>query len=158
MARWLEYGEPMTSVGGVPLSFETGMRHMTRVTSRSPFVTTVKTPATDSSGKVTFPRVCWTPVSGQGCPIPSLECVRDMLGYPELMTPLVRDALMQGRIYGYNANGRYCLVECDDVMSVEAGLVLWDLSLLSGGQDWSNDVFADATKVPNRMYNDKRVR
>jgi hypothetical protein len=42
LARWLEYGEPMTTVGGVPLSFGTGMRHMTRVTLRSPFVTTVK--------------------------------------------------------------------------------------------------------------------
>ena len=29
LARWLEFGEPMTSVGGVPLSFGTGMRHMT---------------------------------------------------------------------------------------------------------------------------------
>jgi len=81
-----------------------------------------------------------------------------MLGYPELMIPLVRDALMEGRVYGYNANGRYCLVDCDEVVSVEAGLVLWDLGLLSGGQDWSDDVFKDATKVPNKMYNDKRVR
>ena len=81
-----------------------------------------------------------------------------MHGYPELMIPLVRDALMEGRVYGYNANGRYCLVDCDEVVSVEAGLVLWDLGLLSGGQDWSDDVFKDATKVPNKMYNDKRVR
>ena len=34
LVRWLEYGEPMTTVGGVPLSFGTGMRHMTRMTAR----------------------------------------------------------------------------------------------------------------------------
>ena len=158
LARWLEYGEPMTSVGGVPLSFGTGMRHMTRVTSRSPFVTTVKIPVKDSSGKVVTPRVFWAPVCGQGCPIPSLECVRDMLGYPELMIPLVRDALMLGRIHGFHSSGRYCQVTSDDVLSVEAGLVLWDLNLLSGGQDWSDDVLKDAEKIPNRMYNDKRIR
>jgi hypothetical protein len=70
-----------------------------------------------------------------------------MLGYPELMIPLVRDALMEGRVN--------CLVDCDDVVSVEAGQVLWDLSLLSGGQDWSDSVLKETTTVPNRMYNDK---
>jgi len=63
-----------------------------------------------------------------------------------------------GRIYGYNADGRHCRVDPDDVVSVEAGLVLWDLGLLSGGPDWSNSVFKEATTVPNNMYNDKRVR
>ena len=148
----------MTTVGGVPLSFGTGMRHMTRVTAKSPFVTTVKTVVKDANGQVTRPRVLWAPVCDQGCPIPSLECVRDMLGYPELMLPLVRDALFEGRIFGYNSEGRHCRVAVEDVVSVEAGLVLWDLGLLAGDQDWSDSVFPEATTVPNRMYNDKRVR
>jgi hypothetical protein len=79
--------------------------------------------------------------------------------YPsELMIPLVRDALLEDRIYGYNSDGRHCRVSVEDVVSVEASLVLWDLGLLAGGQDWSNSVFKEATTVPNKMYNDKRVR
>ena len=103
------------------------MRHMTRVTAKSPFVTTVKTVVQDVQGEITCPRVYWAPVCGQGCPIPSLECVRDMLGYPELMIPLVRDALFMRRVFGYNADGRHCVVDPTDVVSVEAGLVLWDV-------------------------------
>ena len=87
-----------------------------------------------------------------------MECVRDMLGYPELMIPLIREALLEDRVCGYNADGRHCRVKIEDIVSIEAGLTLWDLSLLAGGQDWSKSVFADATAVPNRMYNDKRVR
>jgi len=80
MSRWLDDGEPMTTVGGVPYALGTGMRHVIRFTSKSPFVTTVRAKVPDNRGGVSYPRLHWAPVCDQGCPVPSLERFRTCSG------------------------------------------------------------------------------
>jgi len=115
----------MTAMGGVPAAQGCGMRHMTKIFSKSPFVTTV---ATKVGNKLE--RAFWSPVCGQGCPIPSLECVRDTLGDPELMIPLVRDAIRDGHVSCLDLKQSVGRIGPKDVKYVEIALVYWDMDLL----------------------------
>ena len=98
-----------------------GMRHVTKITSMSPFATAVATKIGDK-----LRGAFWSAFCGQGCPIP--ECVRDMLGYLELKVPL--DALVDGRVSSVSSRRWTGKIDERDIRYVEIALVFgMDLTL-----------------------------